>query len=177
MPFEDNALTVVVHEGDDIDSLASLLVKNITIGGVDGGASLNTLRNQREAPYTTLWSAVDSKSDSRVASSKEGIERVLQGNYAFICEASVARFYVERHCTLRRIKETFLPGKGNAFAFPKHDDAGLEDDVNTAINSLKGQGKIAEIYSKWMDATCGATGLTSLKMVPLILMAAFFVVM
>lgn len=38
-----------------------------------------------------------------VNSSKEGIERVKAGNYAYIMESTMIEYYMERDCDLQRI--------------------------------------------------------------------------
>ena len=131
--------------------------KNITLGGVSGGGPLEKLRNQPKAPYSTMWAAIESQEDAKVSSNEEGLERVLAGGYAFVSETDMARYFMSRHCSIRKIDEDFLHDKGHAFAFPKEDEDQLENHVNMAIKSLKDEGKIKEIYDKWFSATCGAS--------------------
>ncbi len=53
-----------------------------------------------------------------VNSSREGIERVKKGDYAYLMESSMLEYYIERDCELMQIGG-LLDSKGYGIALPK----------------------------------------------------------
>ena len=53
-----------------------------------------------------------------VSSYEEGVERVLKGNYAFLCESTMLDYLIQRNCNLTQIG-SLLDNKGYGIATPK----------------------------------------------------------
>jgi hypothetical protein len=53
-----------------------------------------------------------------VNSSREGIERVKKGEYAYLMESSMLEYYIERDCELMQIGG-LLDSKGYGISLPK----------------------------------------------------------
>ena len=49
---------------------------------------------------------------------KEGVERVLKGNFAFLCESSMLEYVVQKNCNLTQIGG-LVDSKGYGIATPK----------------------------------------------------------
>ena len=65
---------------------------------------------------------------------KEGIERVLRGNYAFLCESSMLDYVVQRDCNLTQIGG-LVDSKGYGIATPK--GSRWKDRISQAILFLQ----------------------------------------
>lgn len=65
-----------------------------------------------------MWAYMQKKKPSAfVTSYDEGIERVLQGNYAFLMESTMLDYAVQRNCNLTQING-LLDSKGYGIATP-----------------------------------------------------------
>ena len=76
-----------------ITSLDELLASDVMYGGIANGATMNHMRSQTEEPFSEMWATIDSSSETRVESTEEGVERALNGTYAFIMEDQLANYY------------------------------------------------------------------------------------
>ena len=65
---------------------------------------------------------------------KKGIERVLRGNYAFLCESSMLDYVVQRDCNLTQIGG-LVDSKGYGIATPK--GSRWKDRISQAILFLQ----------------------------------------
>ncbi len=65
-----------------------------------------------------MWQFMESQPDVFVNSSREGIERVLSADYAYLMESSMLEYYVERNCELTQIGG-LLDSKGYGLGLPK----------------------------------------------------------
>lgn len=67
---------------------------------------------------------MDKYPDATVSTTQEGIERVLQGNYAFILESTWNEYYAQRDCRLTQVG-TLLDSKGYGIGFPQGNCFGM----------------------------------------------------
>lgn len=68
--------------------------------------------------YKKMWAYMQKKKPSVfVASYDEGIDRVLQGNFAFLMESTMLDYAVQRNCNLTQING-LLDSKGYGIATP-----------------------------------------------------------
>jgi ABC-type amino acid transport substrate-binding protein len=81
-----------------------------------------------------------------VNSSREGIARVLAGNYAYLMESSMLEYYVERDCRLTSIG-TMLDSKGYGVGLPKGSP--LRDHMSQAILRLQENTVLESLKEKW----------------------------
>ena len=61
---------------------------------------------------------------------KEGVERVLKGNFAFLCESSMLEYVVQKNCNLTQIGG-LVDSKGYGIATPK--GSRWKDRISQAI--------------------------------------------
>ena len=73
------------------------------------------------------------------SSYKEGVERVLQGNFAFLCESSMLDYVVQRDCNLTQIGG-LVDSKGYGIATPK--GSRWKDRISQAILFLQEKSSI-----------------------------------
>ena len=68
-----------------------------------------------------MWSSmISGESSSFVNSTKEGVERVLAGNYAYLMESTMNEYYTQRNCELVQVGGRF-DIKRHAIGLPKGD--------------------------------------------------------
>ena len=70
---------------------------------------------------------------------KEGVERVLKGNFAFLCESSMLDYVVQRDCNLTQIGG-LVDSKGYGIATPK--GSRWKDRISHAILFLQEKSSI-----------------------------------
>ena len=73
------------------------------------------------------------------SSYKEGMKRVLQGNFAFLCESSMLDYVVQRDCNLTQIGG-LVDSKGYGIATPK--GSRWKDRISQAILFLQEKSSI-----------------------------------
>lgn len=81
---------------------------------------------------------------------EEGINRVLEGNYAFLMESTMLDYAVQRDCNLTQIGG-LLDSKGYGIATPKGSQ--WRDKISLAILELQEKGVIQILYDKWWKNT------------------------
>ena len=97
--------------------------------------------------YQKMWRYMESnEADTFVSSYREGVERVLSGNYAFLCESTMLHYLLQRNCNLTQIGG-LLDNKGYGIATPKGSK--WRDRISDAILFLQEKGVIQMYYDKW----------------------------
>jgi len=87
------------------------------------------------------WKSAEGRAQL-VASNAEGIERVRRGNYAFIADASTAKYLASRRpCDLVSVGEQFGV-RSYGFAVPKSMPPSQLRALNTALLEMHEQGDI-----------------------------------
>nr|CAD7410631.1 unnamed protein product [Timema poppensis] len=119
--------------------------------------------------YQKMWRYMESKKPSVFVSTyEEGVNRVLEGNYAFLMESTMLDYEVQRDCNLTQIGG-LLDSKGYGIATPKGtvryvSRIGLlesrvfmgspwRDKISLAILELQEKGVIQILYDKWWKNT------------------------
>ena len=74
-----------------------------------------------------------------VDSYEDGVERVLNGSYAFLCESTMLDYLIQRNCNLTQIGG-LLDSKGYGIATPKGSK--WRDKISQAILFLQEKGTI-----------------------------------
>lgn len=104
-------------------------------------------RDSQIETYQKMWRYMESKEPAVfVPSYKEGVERVLEGNYAFLCESSMLDWLVQRDCNLTQIGG-LVDNKGYGIATPK--GSRWRDKISQAILLLQEKSAIQMLYNKW----------------------------
>ncbi|KAI5739873.1 hypothetical protein M8J77_024425 [Diaphorina citri] len=97
--------------------------------------------------YKKMWRYMENKKPSVFVSTyKEGIDRVLEGNYAFLMESTMLDYIVQRNCNLTQIGG-LLDSKGYGIATPMGSP--WRDKISLAILELQEKGEIQMMYDKW----------------------------
>jgi ionotropic glutamate receptor len=80
---------------------------------------LSLPRDSKIETYQKMWRFMESnEAETFVHSYEAGVERVLGGNYAFLCESTMLDYLVQRNCNLTQIGG-LLDNKGYGIATPK----------------------------------------------------------
>ncbi|CAF2134357.1 unnamed protein product [Rotaria magnacalcarata] len=94
-----------------------------------------------------MWNYISAnQADVTAASSTEGINRVLKGNYAFLMESTTSEYNIMRNCELTSIGG-LLDSKGYGFGVPQNSP--YRDILSDTILKLQDEGVIHKYYNKW----------------------------
>ncbi len=97
--------------------------------------------------YQKMWRYMESSDGkSFVDSYEEGVQRVLSGDYAFLCESTMLDYLIQRNCNLTQIGG-LLDDKGYGIATPKGSK--WKDRISQAVLYLQEKGVIQMYYDKW----------------------------
>ncbi|KAJ8957117.1 hypothetical protein NQ318_007333 [Aromia moschata] len=101
--------------------------------------------------YKKMWRFMENRKPSVfVPTYEEGIQRVLEGNYAFLMESTMLDYIVQRDCNLTQIGG-LLDSKGYGIATPMGSP--WRDKISLAILDLQEKGEIQMLYDKWWKNT------------------------
>ncbi|KAF7991156.1 hypothetical protein HCN44_002718 [Aphidius gifuensis] len=120
---------------------------DIFYGTLDSGSTMTFFRDSMIETYKKMWRFMENKKPSVfVPTYEEGIQRVLQGNYAFLMESTMLDYSVQRDCNLTQIGG-LLDTKGYGIATPMGSP--WRDKISLAILELQEKGEIQMLYNKW----------------------------
>ncbi|KFD57020.1 hypothetical protein M513_02277 [Trichuris suis] len=130
----------------------------IKYGSLNRGSTMQFFKDSKLPTYEKMWAAMKASQPTVfVNSSREGIARVKQGNYAYLMESSMLEFYVERDCDLTQIGG-LLDSKGYGIGLRKGSP--YRETISQTVLYLQEKTVIAELKEKWWkrraDAKCGA---------------------
>ncbi|KAK0081871.1 hypothetical protein PV326_007462, partial [Microctonus aethiopoides] len=131
---------------------------DITYGTLESGSTMTFFRDSMIETYKKMWRFMENKKPSVfVPTYEEGIQRVLQGDYAFLMESTMLDYIVQRDCNLTQIGG-LLDSKGYGIATPMGSP--WRDKISLAILELQEKGEIQILYDKWWKSpgdTCMRT--------------------
>ncbi|XP_049818479.1 glutamate receptor ionotropic, kainate 1 [Aethina tumida] len=135
-----------------IESAQDLAEQNeIAYGTLEGGSTMTFFRDSKIGIYQKMWRFMENKKPNVfVKSYDEGVQRVLEGNYAFLMESTMLDYVVQRDCNLTQIGG-LLDSKGYGIATPKGSP--WRDKISLAILELQEKGVIQILYDKWWKNT------------------------
>lgn len=81
-----------------------------------------------------------------VTSTEMGIEKVLEGNYAFLLESTSNEYARERNCELIQIGDLF---DSKSYGLGLRNDLEWNEEISNGIIMLQEKGIIQKIYEKW----------------------------
>ncbi|KAJ8668853.1 hypothetical protein QAD02_000112, partial [Eretmocerus hayati] len=120
---------------------------DISYGTLESGSTMTFFRDSMVETYKKMWRFMESKKPSVfVPTYEEGIQRVLQGNYAFLMESTMLDYIVQRDCNLTQVGG-LLDSKGYGIATPMGSP--WRDKISLAILELQEKGEIQILYDKW----------------------------
>ncbi|XP_076356975.1 glutamate receptor ionotropic, kainate 2-like isoform X2 [Tachypleus tridentatus] len=130
-----------------IESVEDLAIQSkISYGTLEGGSTMTFFRDSKIETYQKMWRFMENRPSVFVSSYEEGVERVLQGNYAFLMESTVLDYMVQRNCNLTQVGG-LLDSKGYGIATPIGSP--WRDKISLAILDLQEKGVIQILYNKW----------------------------
>ncbi|TRY72258.1 hypothetical protein TCAL_00217 [Tigriopus californicus] len=120
---------------------------DIKYGTLVGGSTMTFFRDSKIETYQKMWRYMESNDpDTFTHSYEEGVERVLRGNYAFLCESTMLDYLLQRNCNLTQIGG-LLDNKGYGIATPIGSK--WKDKISQAVLFLQEKGVIQMYYDKW----------------------------
>ncbi|KAJ8924608.1 hypothetical protein NQ315_000758 [Exocentrus adspersus] len=123
----------------------------IAYGTLESGSTMTFFRDSMIETYKKMWRFMENRKPSVFVSTyEEGIQRVLQGNYAFLMESTMLDYIVQRDCNLTQIGG-LLDSKGYGIATPMGSP--WRDKISLAILELQEKGEIQMLYDKWWKNT------------------------
>ncbi|KAF5284017.1 hypothetical protein FQR65_LT13624 [Abscondita terminalis] len=123
----------------------------ISYGTLEGGSTMTFFRDSKIEIYQKMWRIMESRTPSVFVSSYEdGIQKVLESNYAFLMESTMIDYAVQRDCNLTKIGG-LLDSKGYGIATPKGSP--WRDKISLAILELQEKGVIQILYDRWWKNT------------------------
>ncbi|XP_070395005.1 glutamate receptor ionotropic, kainate 2 isoform X3 [Dermacentor albipictus] len=130
-----------------IESVEDLAEQSkISYGTLDSGSTMTFFRDSKMETYQKMWRFMENRPGVFVSSYEDGVQRVLQGNYAFLMESTMLDFMVQRDCNLTQVGG-LLDSKGYGIATPMGSP--WRDKISLAILDLQEKGVIQILYNKW----------------------------
>uniref|UniRef100_A0A915DN79 Uncharacterized protein n=1 Tax=Ditylenchus dipsaci TaxID=166011 RepID=A0A915DN79_9BILA len=118
----------------------------IKYGTLNRGSTMTFFKDSKVETYEKMWKLMESQASLFVTSSKEGIERVKNGDYAYLMESSMLEYALERDCELIQIGG-LLDQKGYAFGLAKGSP--YRKPISTTILRLQEKTVLTELKDKW----------------------------
>ena len=100
---------------ENVEDLASQ--SRISYGTLDSGSTMTFFRDSRIDTYQKMWWYMENRPNVFVSSYEAGVQRVLEGNYAFLMESTMLEYMMQRNCNLTQIGG-LLDSKGYGIATP-----------------------------------------------------------
>nr|CAH8873534.1 unnamed protein product [Trichobilharzia regenti] len=122
--------------------------EKIKYGTLKSGSSRDFFRTSSLPTFKKMGEFMDKYPDATVSTTKEGIDRVLQGNYAFILESTWNEYYAQRDCRLTQVG-TLLDSKGYGIGFPQGSP--WRDPVSKSILKLQNAQILANLKRVWWN--------------------------
>ncbi|XP_072334163.1 probable glutamate receptor [Scyliorhinus torazame] len=138
-----------------IESFEDLAKQNeIEYGTVYGGSTFAFFKNSKIPIYNKIYETMNGKSDSvLVQTMAEGVQRVLDSNYALIGESSTIDLAVAEHCNLMRVSG-FAAVRGYGIATRLGDP--FREDLTRAVIDLEESGSLQQLKAKWWKSSCSS---------------------
>lgn len=101
-----------------IQSVEDLAAQSrIQYGTLESGSTMTFFRDSQIETYQKMWRFMENRPMVFVKTYDEGVERVIEGNYAFLMESTMLDYMVQRNCNLTQIGG-LLDSKGYGIATP-----------------------------------------------------------
>uniref|UniRef100_A0A7I4XTQ7 Glutamate receptor ionotropic, kainate 2 n=1 Tax=Haemonchus contortus TaxID=6289 RepID=A0A7I4XTQ7_HAECO len=140
----------------NLDDLANQTT--ISYGTIKGGSTMQFFQESKIGSHAKMWEYMKNR-DVFVKDNREGVERVVRRNFAYLMESTSLEFEVSQNCNLTQIGGV-LGSKGYGIALQKKSE--WTDRISRQILLYQKRGIIEMKKSKWWrskGATC--TGASS----------------
>ncbi|KAK6641282.1 hypothetical protein RUM44_012991 [Polyplax serrata] len=128
----------------NVEDLANQKV--IQYGAKKGGSTASFFQDSNYATYKKMWKYMQSNPDVFTSSNYEGLQRVLNENYAYLMESTSIEYLAERNCDITQIGG-LLDSKGYGIAMRKNST--YRNALSTAVLQLQETGRLAQMKRKW----------------------------
>ncbi|CAH1104297.1 unnamed protein product [Psylliodes chrysocephalus] len=134
---------------DDVEGL----LKNaesmgIKFGALKNGATEEFFKNSKSEIYQEVATYMKEHPDQMVDNTLDGIEKALNGNYAFFMESATIEYTIRRHCNMTSYGG-LLDSKGFGIAVRKGTPyLGI---LNKAITKLQASGELMRLKKIWWE--------------------------
>ncbi|CAB1316676.1 unnamed protein product, partial [Coregonus sp. 'balchen'] len=130
---------------ESVDDLADQTI--IEYGTMQGGSTMTFFQNSQYQTYQRMWNFMHAKQTSVfVKSTEEGIDRVLNSNYAYLLESTMNEYYRQRNCNLTQIGG-LLDTKGYGIGMPL--GSVYRDEIDLAVLKLQEDNRLEILKRKW----------------------------
>ncbi|XP_070290453.1 glutamate receptor ionotropic, kainate 4-like [Salvelinus sp. IW2-2015] len=130
---------------ESVDDLADQTT--IEYGTMQGGSTMTFFQNSQYQTYQRMWNFMHAKQTSVfVKSTEEGIDRVLNSNYAYLLESTMNEYYRQRNCNLTQIGG-LLDTKGYGIGMPL--GSVYRDEIDLAVLKLQEDNRLEILKRKW----------------------------
>uniref|UniRef100_A0A8D0HK36 Glutamate receptor n=1 Tax=Sphenodon punctatus TaxID=8508 RepID=A0A8D0HK36_SPHPU len=148
--------TTLLSSGSDQLSIQTFedLVKQreLEFGTLESASTFQYFKNSKNSVQQMIYEYMDKRRDHvLVKSYQEGIQRVMESDYAFIGESISQDLEVARHCNLIRAMEV-IGARGFGIATPKGSP--WTSKLSIAILKLSESGDLDYLHSKWWETSC-----------------------
>ena len=139
------AFLTVTKINTPVNSLSDLVSQTtIKYGTVRNTNAHAFFKNSKLEIFRKMWSFID-LNNGLVNNSEIGLERVIQGNYAFIWDAPVNRYLMMHHCDVMTVGEPF-DQKGYGIGVPR--GVSYRDHLTMGILKVNEAGIIQQLEEK-----------------------------
>ncbi|KAG1662341.1 Glutamate receptor ionotropic, kainate 2 [Nymphon striatum] len=129
----------------------------IKYGCYASGSTENFFRNSRT--YKRMWDFMESNYETvMVKSGKEGVRRVMEGDYAYLMESTSIEYVTQRSCKITQIGG-LLDSKGYGIATPRNSP--YRQLISSAILKLQEETVLDVMKEKWWKHKRGGGSCTA----------------
>ncbi|XP_076358817.1 glutamate receptor ionotropic, kainate 2-like [Tachypleus tridentatus] len=126
---------------------------SIQYGCLSSGSTKNFFKESKIPTYKKMWAVMQARPSVFTESNQEGVERVLEGNYAYLMESTSIEYMTERDCELEQIGG-LLDSKGYGIATP--EGSPYRTPISNAILRLQEDGVLHLLKEKWWSNRSGS---------------------
>ncbi|KAK6187489.1 hypothetical protein SNE40_005502 [Patella caerulea] len=124
---------------------------DIAYGTLKSGSTMTFFRDSSIDIYKRMWAFMKEHEPGALMDSyADGINKVLEGNFAFLMESTTIDYVIQRNCELMQVGG-LLDTKGYGIGTPINSP--YRDKLSMAILELQENGRIQMLYNKWWKST------------------------
>nr|XP_018900134.1 PREDICTED: glutamate receptor ionotropic, kainate 3-like [Bemisia tabaci] len=118
----------------------------IKYGAKAGGSTANFFRDSNHSTYQRMWQYMEANPEVMTNSNQEGVDRVVNEDYAFLMESTSIEYEVERKCQLSQVGG-LLDNKGYGIVMRKNSY--YRNVLSSNVLSLQEKGVLTQLKKKW----------------------------
>ena len=122
----------------------------IRYGTTASGSTSSFFQRSTVPTYAKLWKGINSDPANFVTETREGIERVKQGNYAFFMESAEIDYIIERDADVVQVGG-LLDSKGYGIAMKK--GSYMRKIIDMALLQMQASGVLKTLKHRWWTST------------------------